>query len=287
MSQEVIRAITEPFSILSPATSLHCLPALVKTKSIGIPRRTSATLRYRSQYGSLAKKSEAGPTGKRFNLQGACLVDIDLRDEVGTVTGLRGARLANAIMLRADFTNADLSDADLKMIKASDYLQYKDGKKGWTPEIGYQLNRGVDGDTRGAIDYSNETERHQFITFFVGANLAKADFQDAEIAAADFTNADLSGAHFLHANISRTRFVGAKNMTVEQMKKACVDIPGMDQEELKKEQPYFRLGFESFWDRREFRIARRATIIHPTKKGSRDRTAGCATEGRISQKQLG
>ncbi|WP_407154269.1 pentapeptide repeat-containing protein [Bradyrhizobium sp. STM 3557] len=183
------------------------------------------------------------PTGKRFNLQGACLVEVDLLDEVGVVTGLQGARLANAIMLRADFTNADLSNADLKLIRASDYLQYKDGKDGWTPEIGYQLNRGVEEDTRGAIDYSNETQRHQFITFFVGANLSNADFQDAEIAAADFTKANLAGANFLHANISRARFVDAKNMTVEQMKKACVGTPGMNADELKKEQPYFSASF--------------------------------------------
>jgi hypothetical protein len=183
------------------------------------------------------------PTGKRFNLQGTCLVDIDLRDETRVDTGLRGARLANSIMLRADFTNADLSGADLKMIKASDYFQYKNGKMGWTPAIGYQLNRGVDGDTRGAINYSNETERHQFITFFVGAKLVGADFQDAEIAAADFTGADLSGANFLHANISRARFVKAENMAVEQMRRACVGNPGMGKEELKKEQPYFSAEF--------------------------------------------
>jgi uncharacterized protein YjbI with pentapeptide repeats len=183
------------------------------------------------------------PTGKSFNLQGACLVDIDLRDEKEVVTGLRGARLANSIMLRADFTNADLSRADLKMIKASDYMQYKDGKRGWTPAIGYLLNRGVEGDARGAINYSNETERRQFITFFVGAKLVEADFQDAEIAAADFTGADLSGANFLHANISRARFVKAEHMTVEQMRRACVGNPGMRSEELKKEQPYFSADF--------------------------------------------
>jgi uncharacterized protein YjbI with pentapeptide repeats len=183
------------------------------------------------------------PTGKRFNLQGACLVGVDLRDEVGVVTGLKNARLANAIMLRTDFTNADLSGTDMRMIKASDYLHYRDGKKGWTPTIGAQLNRGIEGDSRGAIDYSNEIERHQFIAFFAGANLTKADFQDAEIAAADFTNADLAGANFLHANISRARFVDAKNMTAEQMQRACVGSPGMTDDALRKEQPYFSASF--------------------------------------------
>ena len=52
------------------------------------------------------------PTGKRFNVEHACLVEIDLRDEGGVVIGLRRTRLSNATMLRSDFTNADLGGTE-------------------------------------------------------------------------------------------------------------------------------------------------------------------------------
>lgn len=179
------------------------------------------------------------PTGKRFNLENSCLVDVDLRDEVNVVKGLRKARLSDSQLLRSDFTNADLSGAELRRIKASDYMN----KEQWTVAIGFELNRGVDGDQRGAIDYATDQQRRQFITMFTGANLAEADFQDAELAGADFRESELRGAIFLHANIARASFVRAKNIEPDQMMKACVGQPGMDEQEFEAQQPYFSAAF--------------------------------------------
>ncbi|WP_457488858.1 pentapeptide repeat-containing protein, partial [Tardiphaga sp. P5_C10] len=96
---------------------------------------------------------------------------------------------------------------------------------------------------RGAIDYATDQQRRQFITMFTGANLAEADFQDAELAGADFRESELRGAIFLHANIARASFVRAKNIEPDQMMKACVGQPGMDEQEFEAQQPYFSAVF--------------------------------------------
>jgi uncharacterized protein YjbI with pentapeptide repeats len=77
--------------------------------------------------------SRASPAGVE---NGAILlrqkrVETDLRDEPGVVRGLRRARLSNAIMLRSDYSNADLREAELRYIIANDYQNI-----GWTPKMG-------------------------------------------------------------------------------------------------------------------------------------------------------
>jgi uncharacterized protein YjbI with pentapeptide repeats len=173
------------------------------------------------------------PTGKRFNVEHACLVEIDLRDEGGVVIGLRRTRLSNATMLRSDFTNADLSGTEMRGIDASDYLN-----PNWSPEIGFSLHRGEKGDTRGASDYANGYVRRQFVTHFIDTDLTDANFEGAGLAGADFSGAVLSGTVLRNANISRANFNGAQKLTAEQLKGACVGNARMSKEELVKQQPY-------------------------------------------------
>jgi uncharacterized protein YjbI with pentapeptide repeats len=173
------------------------------------------------------------PTGKRFNLEHACLVETDLRDERGVVTGLRRTRLSNATMLRSDFTNADLSGVEMRGIDANDFLN-----PNWTPQIGCRLHRGERGDTRGASDHADGYVRRQFVTHFIDVDLTGANFEGSGLAGADFSGAVLSGTVFEKANISRTNFNGAQKLTAKQLTAACVGNVGMSKEELAKQQPY-------------------------------------------------
>lgn len=173
------------------------------------------------------------PTGKRFNMEHACLAEIDLRDDGGVVIGLRRTRLSNATMLRSDLTRADLSGAEMRGIDASDYLN-----PNWTPEIGFLLHRGEKGDTRGAVDYANGYVRREFVAHFIDTDLTDANFEGSGLAAADFSGAMLTRTNFRNANISRANFNGAQMLTPEQLKAACVGNAKMSKEELAKQQPY-------------------------------------------------
>lgn len=173
------------------------------------------------------------PTGKRFNVEHACLTEIDLRDEYRVVVGLRNARLSNANMLRSDFTRADLRGTEMKGIIASDYLNPK-----WDAKKALDLHPGEKGDVRSNRKRLNGYERRQLITHFVDADLTGADFGGAELAGADFSGATLANASFQNANISRANFNGAQKLTAKQLSEACVGNEKMSKTELEQAQPY-------------------------------------------------
>jgi uncharacterized protein YjbI with pentapeptide repeats len=178
------------------------------------------------------RKIDDEQTAKRLNLEGSCLVGLDLLDEWGVIKGLAKARLSGAKMLRIDFGRVDLQNAQLMGIDAGDYLN-----PGWTAEIGRRLHKGDDGDPRIGTDDGNE--RRRFVSHFIDANLQGADFTGAGLQGADFSGATLKDAIFDRAVISRASFKGAQQLTAKQFELACVGRPGLSEDELKLEQPYF------------------------------------------------
>lgn len=171
-------------------------------------------------------------TGKRLNLEGTCLVGVDLLDEWGVIKGLEKVRLSGSKMLRVDFGKVVLSNAQLIGIEAGDYLN-----PGWTKEIGRRLHKGADGDARKGTEDGDE--RRRFVAHFIDAILDGANFSDAGLQGADFSGAVLKGAIFERAKISRASFKGAQDLTAKQLEAACVGHSKMTAEELKLEQPYF------------------------------------------------
>jgi uncharacterized protein YjbI with pentapeptide repeats len=141
-------------------------------------------------------------------------------------------------MLRIDFGRVDLSNAQLMGIDAGDYLN-----PGWTDEIGQRLHKGDDGDPRIGTD--NGDERRRFVSHFIDANLQGADFTGAGLQGADFSGATLKDAIFDRAVISRASFKGAQQLTAKQLESACVGRPGLSEDELKLEQPYFSPGLRA------------------------------------------
>jgi len=178
------------------------------------------------------RKLEEDPTGKRLNLEGSCLVGIDLLDEWGVVRGLAKARLSGSKMLRIDFGRVELPSAQLMGIDAGDFLN-----PGWSTEIGRSLHTGDVGDSRTA-PFDGE-KRRKFVAHFIDAILEGADFSGAGLQGADFSGARLKGARFDGAVLSRTSFKGAQDLTADQLKKTCVGRPDMPDKEIELEQPYF------------------------------------------------
>ena len=179
------------------------------------------------------RKIEDDPTGKRLNLEGSCLVGIDLLDEWGVVRGLAKARLSGSKMLRIDFGRVELPSAQLLGIDAGDFLN-----PGWSTEIGRSLHTGDTGDPRPPVVFDGE-KRRKFVAHFIDAMLEGADFSGAGLQGADFSGARLKGARFDGAVISRTSFKGSQDLTADQLKKACVGRPDMSDKEIDLEQPYF------------------------------------------------
>lgn len=202
------------------------------------------------------------PTEKKLNLERGCYVGLDLRDEWGVVKGLTKARLSDSKMLRVDFGRTELVNAQLMGIDAGDFLN-----PGWTVEIGQSLHTGDEGDPRtGANDGSL---RRRFVAHFIDANLANVDFSGAGLQGADFSGAVLKGASFNGAVVSRASFKGAQGLTAEQLKNTCVGKPGMNEDEITKEQPYFSPKL-----REEVRV-------HPILKGKIPTCGGAKLAGNV------
>jgi uncharacterized protein YjbI with pentapeptide repeats len=178
------------------------------------------------------------PTGKQLNLEGGCFVELDLIDEPGVVKGLSKARLSGSRMLRSDFGRVDLSGAQLMGIDAGDYLN-----PDWTAAIGRELHDGDVGDSRKGKNDGNE--RRRFVAHFIDANLVGADFTGAGLQGADFSGAKLKDAKFNGAVVSRASFKGAQDLSVDQLRFACVGRPDMSDDEFDLEQPYFSAGFRA------------------------------------------
>ena len=153
--------------------------------------------------------------GKIFNLEGACLAGIDLKDEYGVIKGLSGARISGARLLRADLTKAALQKTELMGIEAGDRHN-----EGWTLSIGRALHRGADGSIR-----------RRYVTSFIDSNLTNANLEGAGLEGADFSGAVLTDAVLADANISRANFSGAV-VTLEQLMSACVEDYGADAESM-------------------------------------------------------
>jgi uncharacterized protein YjbI with pentapeptide repeats len=171
------------------------------------------------------------PTGKRFNIEHACLPEIDLRDEENVVRGLKNARLSQAIMLRVDFTRVGLPGAELMGIVAGDYLN-----PGWSPGIGRGIHQGAKGDSRNQT--VNGEQRRGFVAHFIDADLRGANFEGAGLQGADFSGAKLEETNFTNASISRTSFKGAQGLKAEQLLTGCAGRADWTKEANAAEQPY-------------------------------------------------
>ena len=187
-------------------------------------------------FGERRRKDD--PTGKRFNLEKACLDGIDLRDEWTVVTGLIGVRLSGASMARVDFTRVEMENAELLGILAGNSLSLGKDK-----EKGRRLHKGVDGDQRIGTDDGELRRAH--IAHFIEAGLEGANLGGAQLAGADFSGARLKGASFNGADISRASFKGAQDLEVKQFENACVGYRELAPDELALEQPYFSGSFRA------------------------------------------
>ncbi len=154
--------------------------------------------------------------GRVFNLEGSCLVGVDLWTDFsnwGNLKGLSNVRLAGSKVLRADLSRAELIGTDFRGIDAGDWLN-----EGWFDQVertGINLHDMQDGENK------YKYLRRKYITHFIDATLKRANFEGAGLEGADFSGADLTGAILKGANISRANFRGA-TITPEQLIAACV-----------------------------------------------------------------
>jgi uncharacterized protein YjbI with pentapeptide repeats len=63
---------------------------------------------------------------------------------------------------------------------------------------------------------------HCWVTDLSGANLARANFQDAALAGANLSHADLTGANLCRTDISGANLTGVKGLNPEMLRHACV-----------------------------------------------------------------
>ncbi|CAL2092232.1 pentapeptide repeat-containing protein [Tenacibaculum sp. 190524A02b] len=137
-----------------------------------------------------------------INLSDAILTNIDF----GNINNknyqwdLRRADLTNS-KLRGDFSKANFTLSNLSNIKAISFPS-KIKKKPQYPRTHY----------KEVVNFSK--------AIFIGADLSSANFRNANLKGAMFDGADLRNTSFIGADISGANFFKAKNLTLEQVKKA-------------------------------------------------------------------
>lgn len=157
---------------------------------------------------------------KRANLSGANLFGAKLVDADLSGADLAGAKLDLAWIMRANFTNADLSHASLLGLVTSFGLEVSVAEapifRGAKFAGAHIIARLAQVDLRGA-DFSGARMGADMTNQSMG--LMRVDFSGADLSGANFTNADLSrallrfanltGATLTHANLSGADFSGA------------------------------------------------------------------------------
>jgi uncharacterized protein YjbI with pentapeptide repeats len=171
------------------------------------------------------------PDHPLFFLERACLA----RGQFLNGVGLSKLYMPSAQFLRADMRSAHFDDSDIRGISAG-IDQYKEWK-----------DRDRTGITSWDLSTLQEHVRYNLITNFEaasfvntkmdgggfkGAKLRRATFKNAsllgadltatELTAATFEGGDVGGAWLDGANIARATFKNVKNLTVDQLRKACV-----------------------------------------------------------------
>ena len=191
----------------------------------------------------------SGLNFNRANLRGANLYGADLSDCDLSHADLSHADLDHALIIRTNFTGADLSNASMYAVVTSSSLQISrreapilaganlEGARivarlSQTNLSGANLKRvqmGADrrllrtnlfndlsGSDLTAADLSQADLREVPLAFarlvgakLLGANLAHSDLFHADLTAADLTGADLSGANVTQAILKDTRGLGS------------------------------------------------------------------------------
>jgi uncharacterized protein YjbI with pentapeptide repeats len=181
----------------------------------------------------------------RANLSGQWLVGEDLRDANLGLANLKGAALNNADLDWANLHGADLNDADLRDANLS-RASLDDANLSGTNLIGAKLYNAFLRDanlSRAVLSTANlrlASLRRTNLSYahLSGADLSDVDLRDANLSGADLSGAKLSttftpqrlppvvylsGAKLSGANLSGVDLSGAKNLTQEQLDKACGD----------------------------------------------------------------
>jgi uncharacterized protein YjbI with pentapeptide repeats len=169
-------------------------------------------------------------TQRKFSLEGACLANADFY----AASGLSWLFMPHVKLLRANATNAVITDSDLRGIEAGvvHNLNWKDYEDIGSWKLHHELPAEITAKLRA--NFENAELRNDVLN---GAGLEGANFYNAKLLdssmvgtnfkLADLTNADFSGSDLRSAtldgaNIASTDFTKAKNLTIEQLKSACV-----------------------------------------------------------------
>ena len=139
------------------------------------------------------RRQPGGANLSGANLSGANLSGANLSGANLSGANLSGANLSDANLSGANLSGADLSGADLSGANLS--------------------GANLSGANLSGANLSGAN--------LSGANLSGADLSGANLSGANLSGADLSGANLSGANLSGANLSGAKNLTQEQLDKAC------------------------------------------------------------------
>jgi uncharacterized protein YjbI with pentapeptide repeats len=180
---------------------------------------------------AFAVHSSAIPHDHKYNLENSCLVGVDLSrpkntkhigsssENTKTVGSdskldLQNVRLSQAILLHVNFSNVDLTNAELVGVTAGDWHN-----SSWSSSpFRHHLH---EKDSSGK-NYANPYERRKYVSNFSWAVLQNANLQGAGFEGADFSHAKLQNAILLDTNISRANFEGVADLDRKQISQACV-----------------------------------------------------------------
>lgn len=132
-----------------------------------------------------------GASLKKANLSKVQLIHADLRD-----ASLQGANLERANLLLADFTGADLRKANLSAVTSSSDKALGELRRG---------PRFKDAD----LQQANLSQAYCYLSDFSGANLSGATLAGAELERANLSRNDLSGIDLLGANLFKANLHGS------------------------------------------------------------------------------
>ena len=159
------------------------LVVLAMIVGVGTVRRPFALFRANLSGQWLGKEDLRGADLARANLTGAHLSRANLTGADLTAANLTGADLIGAYLIGADLTAANLSGA-------------------------YLMGTNLSGADLSFADLSGAR--------LIDTNLSGARLMATNLSGANLSGADLTGAHLNGANLT-----GAKNLTQEQLDKAC------------------------------------------------------------------
>jgi len=144
-------------------------------------------------FADLTGANLSGASLSGVNLRFTDLSDANLSGADLSRADLSGARLSFAVLSGANLTGANLSGADLSGVN----LRF------------------------GDLSVANLSGADLSVANLRFADLTGADMRDANLTGADVSGVDFSLANLSGANLSGANLTGAKNLTQEQLDKAC------------------------------------------------------------------